>query len=356
MSWQPLHKIYLEKSAFKNVDPLARHTINEDVQIYKGEENGYELMGVVDDKDYRKINNIIKKEGQDSIERLVEQSGFTTQLRYIKNFFNDFDINYGEVEILSNIKSKSNFITSQLNGSQGEFSLHQLIYPVIKNILANDSEEDVASFYNSLFVKSFAEGTVSVGDGELILSLLTELYKGDVGDLKSPSGLDIELKVGMGRIISARGGGFLNDFRTLEELAKKPDLSIEDFADAKFTGDLMKKAFTDKNILTKFLTVDDKNLNKRMQHFAGIALNEYGGHGFDYLLYVYQKGFTRKSGSVMDNSTFDAARYLDVRSYDNIIKAINSNFISFKYDGDGIYIGYPGSNTNAKFKKDLKLS
>jgi hypothetical protein len=349
MTWKPLDQVYLNESANKKVDKLPRQKVGiyfEDVNLFRSEGDGYELVGSVDDKDYRKIVNIIKKEGDKSINSLVEQSGFVDQTRYIKNFFGDFDVNYGEIEILSQIKQKMNSITSKIGGTQGELSLHEAVFPVLEKILANETPEKMQEFYNSLFVKSFSEGNVSVGDGELLLSLFTECFKGDVGDLKTPSGLNVELKVGKGRIISARGGGFKNDLDKLKEFASKADLTIEDLIQAKFTGDVMKKAFANTSILQQFFNANISDSNKRMQHFAGIMLNEYGNEGFDVVLYVYQKGFTRKAGSVADSGTFDKARYLNVTNYSNILNAINNNFIAFDFDGDGVYIGYPGSNVN----------
>jgi len=359
MSWKPLDQVYLNESANKEVDLLPRQKINiyqENNNLFRGDKGDYEYVGAVDDKDFRKIVNIVKKEGDKSIDELVRQSGFVDQTRYIKNFFADFDVNYGEVELLSQIKSGLNTITSKINGTQGEFSLHEAVFPVLTKLLANETPEKLEQFYNSLFVKSFSEGNVSVGDGELLLSLFTECFKGDVGDLKTPSGLNVELKVGKGRIISARGGGFKNDLDKLKEFASKPDLSAEDLIQAKFTGDVMKKAFANSSIIQQFINQKITDANKRMQHFAGIMLNEYGSEEFDIVLYVYQKGFTRKAGSVAGDGTFDKARYLNVTSYANIINAINTNYIAFDFDGDGVYIGYPGSNVNAKFKKDLKLS
>ena len=359
MSWKSLTDIYLQEAANKKIDKLPRQKVDvylEDTNLYKRQGSDYELLGTVDDKDYRKIVNIVKKEGNRSIETLVEQSGFANQTRYIKNFFGDFDVNYGEVEILSQIKQSLTSITSQIGGSQGELSLHQAVFPVLQKLLSGETPETIAQFYNSLFVKSFSEGNVSVGDGELLLSLFTECFKGDVGDLKTPSGLNVELKVGKGRIISARGGGFKNDKSVLEELAIKPDLSVEDLLEAKFTGDVMKKAFANNSILQQFINQNITDPNQRMQHFAGIILNEYGNEGFDIVLFVYQKGFSRKAGEFMDTGTFDKARYLNVTSYTNIFNAIKNNFIAFDFDGEGVYIGYPGSNVKAKFKLDLKIS
>lgn len=359
MSWKSLDNVYLKESAGKAVSKLPRqqvHLYNENNNLFRGEDGDYEYVGAVDDKDYRKIVNIIKKEGDESVDNLVKQSGFDSQQRYIKNFFADFDVNYGEIEILTQIKQNLNSITGKVGGSHGEFSLRQVIFPVLEKVLANETPENIEQFYNSLFVRTFDEGNVAVGDGELLISLFTECFKGDVGDLKTPSGLNIELKVGQGRIVSARGGGFKNDLEKLKELAVKDDLSVEDLQEVKFTGDMMKKAFNNTAILQQFINQDDKSPENRMQQFGGIVLNEYGKEGFDILLAVYQKGFKRKAGITADVGTFDKARYLNVSSYNNIFNAVKNNFISFAYDGDGIYIGYTGSNTIAGFKKEFKRS
>jgi hypothetical protein len=107
MSWKSLDNVYLKESAGKAVSKLPRqqvHLYNENNNLFRGEDGDYEYVGAVDDKDYRKIVNIIKKEGDESVDNLVKQSGFDSQQRYIKNFFADFDVNYGEIEILTQIK------------------------------------------------------------------------------------------------------------------------------------------------------------------------------------------------------------------------------------------------------------
>jgi len=117
MTWKPLDQVYLNESANKKVDKLPRQKVGiyfEDNNLFRGDKGDYEYVGAVDDKDYRKIVNIVKKEGDKSIDDLVQQSGFVDQTRYIKNFFADFDVNYGEVELLSQIKQRLTSITSKI--------------------------------------------------------------------------------------------------------------------------------------------------------------------------------------------------------------------------------------------------
>ena len=74
MSWKPLDQVYLNESANKEVDLLPRQKINiyqENNNLFRGDKGDYEYVGAVDDKDFRKIVNIVKKEGDKSIDELV---------------------------------------------------------------------------------------------------------------------------------------------------------------------------------------------------------------------------------------------------------------------------------------------
>jgi hypothetical protein len=355
------HKKALE-DLYSNVSgryvPPRRSLQVENISIYsKDSENSseYEKIGTVDENEYSKIKRYIKRtSGGEVVDSLINLSGFTSQQRWFNQFLEEFDINYGEMSELVNSKQALTLITSKLNGVEGDFSIKEVVLPVIDKLILSEGNIDKEKFYNILFARTFAEGQVGVGKGELLLSLLTECFKGNVGDLKTPSGLNIELKVGQGRIVSARSGGFKRMRDKISELVNKPDLSVEDILSVE---DSPFGSFKNKDNVNKFINLNIKNPGERAQYLGGLMLDAYSSHGggFDYILFVYQKGFSRKAGVVMDEGTYDRARYLNVSNFDNILKAIKNKSIAFKFDGEGVYIGYPGSNTTAGFDKEFML-
>ena len=91
----------------------------------------------------------------------------------------------------------------------------ELIMPQIRSVFDPHhprAEPGGIRLFEELANYAFAEGTVSVGKFELIISLFTEATKGDVGDLAvhllDGNGQQIEVKVGMARVVSQRNSGY----------------------------------------------------------------------------------------------------------------------------------------------------
>ena len=127
-------------------------------------------------------------------------------------------------------EEKKNQVTLPV-GEGNENRIDDLLYDQIKLILKDpDNAGDAELIYMTLFSRTFLEGTVSVGRGELIITLFTSCQKGRVGDLEYmdstsgvmvPSGdnppnfdgpdvIQVEVKTGRGRAYSSRQGGFRN--------------------------------------------------------------------------------------------------------------------------------------------------
>ena len=108
----------------------------------------------------------------------------------------------------------------------GSISLRDLLIPELETIFKPGTPQQVINgLYMYLFGIVFTEGTVSVGRGELILTLFTQCVKGTVGDVEQEElgkeflntdttdgivagATQIEVKTGKGRAVSARGGMF----------------------------------------------------------------------------------------------------------------------------------------------------
>ena len=302
------------------------------------------------------------------------------------------------------------------------------------------SEEHIENVYTTLFGAAFAESTVAVGRGELIITLLTNCTKGQVGDVEfidrdptdgiklgpGKDAIQVEVKTGRGRAISGRGGGFKNaniaietaimgglkvdpeiaasgktykvtdddgieihvspvtktvkgkekiiGFNTIEGMDQL--LSIEQFInEIKKADKHMGKHnwFTDyAKELADLLSIEEAGKSDEevrvVRHYATLACMLLGysakGKHFKYVLLVKQAG---KNANVNDTAymaddSFKAAAFVDCTSLANIYNQMKGNGPLHmdrggRYtdgaggkrkalDGEGVYIGYKGSNTN----------
>ena len=178
----------------------------------------------IDDKKAASIASYLKGESEGSImlkedfkvvKALADKSGFRDQDKFLKYLFMGFqDVNYEGLQKLVDEKDGLNVLGSKLAGTIGKVDLWDICKPQLAMFLEN--QEDWGLFYNMLFVRDFKEGNVSVGAGELALAVLTEAKKGSTGDLEIGS-LQIEVKTGKGRVLSARGAGFADDNNRISE-------------------------------------------------------------------------------------------------------------------------------------------
>lgn len=316
-----------------------------------------------------------------------------------------------------------------------------MLYDQIKMILKDpDNKDHLNLIYMTLFSRTFAEGTVSVGRGELILTLFTSCKKGTVGDLEYmdstagvqvPSGdgdedvIQVEVKTGRGRAYSSRQGGFRNANIEIEKavlgavnmsddavesdstflvvsddgnymmdvqpklnskgvivgfqtINNEPDgmLSIEQFVAALVNID--KKQLMGKNQffktsageLTRLLGEKEKGINdietiRMIRHRAASAciLWGYAHKHFDYVLIIKQAGKNANvnTAASVDDGTFRDCAYIDCTNLDNIYQKMEDGVLDIdrggRYapskdgsgralDGEGVYVGYAGSNTD----------
>lgn len=316
-----------------------------------------------------------------------------------------------------------------------------MLYDQIKMILKDpDNKDHLNLIYMTLFSRTFAEGTVSVGRGELILTLFTSCKKGTVGDLEYmdstagvqvPSGdgdedvIQVEVKTGRGRAYSSRQGGFRNANIEIEKavlgavnmsddavesdstflvvsddgnymmdvqpklnskgvivgfqtINNEPDgmLSIEQFVAALVSID--KKQLMGKNQffktsageLTRLLGEKEKGINdietiRMIRHRAASAciLWGYAHKHFDYVLIIKQAGKNANvnTAASVDDGTFRDCAYIDCTNLDNIYQKMEDGVLDIdrggRYapskdgsgralDGEGVYVGYAGSNTD----------
>lgn len=166
------------------------------------------------------------------VEDWIHQAGYSDREGVVgailfRTIYNFVDWNRLHGFVVSNEKNRTS-LQDLINGG-----FKDTLVDSIRSIIRDDlMEANLDNLYYTLFGITFSESTVSVGRGELILSLFTSCKKGSVGDLeylhgtnsgagegnkKSEGGLEVQLggesvqvevKTGKGRAVSARGGMF----------------------------------------------------------------------------------------------------------------------------------------------------
>ena len=195
----------------------------------------------------------MSKEDAKVIEELAEKTGFTRQFKFLKLLFTQYKVDYDILKAYVDKKDSLTVLGSELQGVMGRVDLWEVCSPQL-SFLKNP--DDARQFFNTLFTRKFEEGVVSVGAGELALAVLTEAKKAAKGDLRVGS-LDVEVKTGKGRVISARKAGFANDNRFIQQIAeggpepftvldsKGEEVELDKIV---WNSQLSKQAFTGKNL------------------------------------------------------------------------------------------------------------
>lgn len=326
-----------------------------------------------------------------------------------------------------------NFVKDSESSGKGKNSLQLPVDQPLVNIDEPLKEqlrkfiipEHVDDVYSTLFAAAFAESTVAVGRGELILALLTSCTKGSIGDVEyfdrdevdgKPSeglkmgAIQVEVKTGRGRAISGRGGGFRNANVALESAIMsgldeneniKSDpmmktsksgkntitgfnvqenlslMSIEQFVDeVKGVDDHLgdHNWFTDTSSDLAILLggeeakVESDEQKRAIRHVATLACMLLGyanrGEHFRYMLLIKQAGSnaTTKIPASMSEDSFVSSAFVDCSTLKSIYDQMTGDGpllmdrggmytagVGGKQkalDGEGVYIGYAGSNTN----------
>ena len=157
------------------------------------------------------------------VEDWIHQAGYSDREGVVgailfRTIYNFVDWNRLHGFVVSNEKNRTS-LQDLINGG-----FKDTLVDSIRSIIRDDlMEANLDNLYYTLFGITFSESTVSVGRGELILTLFTSCKKGTVGDLEYmdstagvqvPSGgedvIQVEVKTGRGRAYASRQGGFRN--------------------------------------------------------------------------------------------------------------------------------------------------
>ena len=175
----------------------------------------------------------------------------STVMMSIVGYLESSNCDWDLVEAFVNNKDKPSLLSIISNMlPPGGGGIMSVLVKIIQENLQLEEQLAIRLYY-SLFNLPFAESTVSVGKGELVMALFTDAQKGSVGDImiagdkaveededgnitKNDQGLEsngaqIEVKVGKARVISARGGKFLEPNMDVERVyaaRKQADGSI----------------------------------------------------------------------------------------------------------------------------------
>ena len=397
MQWS-LEDIY-KKQVRGKIPPRKHLRVLGEAEInikYTGELKGKTIKDL-DNRTVKKVEHYLQGEAEGSvilkkdlaiIKALATDAGFPKQTNWLRFLFSTFDdVNYEGLADLVKTKNSLNTLES-LNGNLGTINLWDICVPQLRMFLP---EADWERFYFSVFARDFKEGNVSVGRGELALSLLTEAKKGNPGDLLIGQ-QQVELKTGKARVLSARKRGFADDRKKIDQIIDQHFASIEVKVDttdvegvppedqeapsedilSSINRDFWNNAFA-KEVLTKekltLALAGSKDGADALQNIGALLLWEYGNHGqkddeeaphgFDVLLAVFQHGMKEaKSGKRRDGGppeahfveqTWVAANYINVKGeqgLNNIHQAMKEGLVKFAYDKDGVYVLYPGSSSS----------
>jgi hypothetical protein len=307
--------------------------------------------------------------------------------------------------VQSKAKNK-NKLENHFKGNQGFVNIKDMI---IKELISIGRDPNNAQLlddtYVSLFSYAFPESTVSVGKGELILTLFTNAVKGTVGDLEyspqyngvkdsggiSTDTFQVEVKVGKGRAVSARGGMFKNANEAIENAVsgEGSTKNNKDFTKFLYEGEsgsadsqLPKlKPFSRgaKQILQLLNTYDPNGTDLKLRHEVTLASlvwayanPEDKNKGFSHLLLIYQAGKKASTAKNMNPEkgqfpvgtpqpgTLEEAWYLNCETMENVYSAIREGKLMLerggeqeggkKLQGDGVYVLYAGSNSEIGYQ------
>jgi hypothetical protein len=361
--YKSLGDIYAEKSLGKQLPLIERlkvmlkeqpeKTINVLAQSQDGEP---ELLGSVDTKGLTKISNIVKSDvSTETLQKLLKVCNLSAFYTPVRQIFEKYNINYGEVQrLLIDGKSSLDILSHKIIGKKGKINLKELLYPVIRKIITETDQNDVEEFFRDVFNLSGLENFVAVGKGEILLILLTEgvkvVYtKGEItkGDIMLPDKTALELKVGAagsgGRIDTKRGGGFKKMDAGIQEIISKrlnnQEISFQDVASLE-----MKYVTADE--VNKILPVVNAQTNPKL--IEGIVLSAslvgYAKQGFKYILMMNRAGAT---------STFDMT-YFDAQDQGNIINSILASEIGMEVDKEGLTVTTDAVRERRIFKQKKK--
>lgn len=197
--------------------------INEDVQIIGQPIDGdQENLGTIPDDYYKRLKRLVLAKSDGGTEALVKQLlrlGYWEEVAEIDtivlDIFLDYDINIQALNEIVEAKKagKLGSFESALD-KKGEWSLESVLDPRIKK-LTNKWKELFGRLTRNVSPKI---NNVSVGPGEISLTMFTNAIKGNTGDLQV-GGMEVEVKAAGGRlgssdytkeIITTPGNKYLN--------------------------------------------------------------------------------------------------------------------------------------------------
>jgi hypothetical protein len=302
--------------------------------------NDPQEIGTVDRKGLTRISNIVKSEDSNIIfKELINVCRLEGLENYIYPIFEKYDVNYDEIKRLlvdgKDSEAMQFPITSKIVGKTGSFELWSTLKPVIKAILNEQEENDAASLFTDLFNFEPPKGTVATGKGELSIILFSDgrkvkYEKDDVskGDIVLSDGRRLELKIGQGRLASARSRGFEKARIAAEQLVHKRmnntpittdelsavNLSLAKSEDVALALDYINKT-NDPNILESLIWAP--------------SLIGYGSKGFEYLLIMNNKD--RAAGKYV-------LSYFDVRDRPTVFESLSNKQLSLYADNEGLTV------------------
>jgi hypothetical protein len=205
-SYRSLADVYTG-NAFKPVSKLPRQVVNEKVKVFFKSDNdtGPVAIGTIEDDEAARLKRKIfnsEKGVIKGVNDLLKECDWTKKGKVPKLFLasvlerieNNTDVNPEGLQDVIDNKNSINGLENRIENDTGGFNLLEVLKPVASKMFVDNIDETVIDLINF----DFKQG-VSVGKGELAITMFSNSKKGKKGDLLFPSAGEVELKGTDGR-------------------------------------------------------------------------------------------------------------------------------------------------------------
>ena len=259
MKYKSLQQVYGE-SVRGNV-PTRRHlrVLGEEYKMYVTDDDGNTVFSKdITDTMYSKIQRDVDRDTRidveggsktpyEIIDDVLDKDGwkkgnknYTKQVyEPIKKAFHTVDINSQNFGNLIQIQTDPDnpFRTVLLNNPGTIYNYYDLISPKVYELFA--TRQDAKSVIDDIWDTDTKIGNISVGNGEIVITLFSDARKGVHGDLELPGVGEVEVK-GCGARMGGDGFSHTSTTGLLNAILKNHEVNVGDFLTGRLRESLLK--------------------------------------------------------------------------------------------------------------------
>ena len=246
--------------AGKEVPPRKHlRVLGEEYKMYVTDDDGNTVFSKdISDKMYSKIQRDVDRDTRidveggsktpyEIIDDILDIDGwkksnknYTRQVfEPIKKAFHTVDINIQNFGNLIQIQTDPDnpFRTVLLNNPGTIYNYYNLISPKVYELFVTD--QDAKSVIDNIWNIDTKIGNISVGNGEIIITLFSDARKGVHGDLELPGVGEVEIK-GCGARMGGDGFSHTNTTGLLNAILKNRDVNVGEFLTGRLRENLLR--------------------------------------------------------------------------------------------------------------------